>query len=135
MPSARLEAEGVDVAVVSVHPVPPTSGATADRWHDALRALPPAGESAELGLLAGDFNATLDHEALRDVLDRGYVDAADITGNALTTTWSRSVWPGLTIDHLLVDRRVHVESTAVHELPGSDHKAVIAEIVLPMTTP
>lgn len=135
MPSARLRLDGATLAIVSVHPVPPTSSETVRRWRNALGSLPPTGDGAELGLLAGDFNATLDHQELREVLDRGYVDAADVTGNALATTWSRGSWPGLTIDHLLVDERIHVESTGTYELPGSDHKAVIAELVLPVTTP
>ena len=131
MPSARLRLGDITIDAVAVHPVPPTSSDTVHRWRDSLRALPATGEGAELGMLLGDFNATLDHDELRAVLERGYVDAADATGDALTTTWSRSVWPGITIDHLLVDERVHVESTEVLEVSGSDHKAVVAELVLP----
>jgi endonuclease/exonuclease/phosphatase (EEP) superfamily protein YafD len=131
MPSADVRAAGTKLSVVSVHPIPPTNGEADDRWRDALRALPAAGAEGELGLLLGDFNATLDHSELRRVLDRGYVDAADVTGAGLTGTWSRGPWPPLTIDHLLVDERIHVASTQVEELPGSDHNAVIADLVLP----
>jgi len=131
MPSARMQTSDATVNAVSVHPVPPTSPDTVRRWRTALRALPATGDGPELGMLLGDFNATLDHRELRDVLDRGYVDAADTTGDALTITWARRIWPGLTIDHLLVDERVHVASTEVHDLPGSDHEAVIADLVLP----
>ncbi len=131
MPSAQLRVGDATLAAVAVHPVPPTSADTVRRWRDALRALPATGGGAELGLLLGDFNATLDHAELRDVIDRGYIDAADATGNALETTWSRSFWPGITIDHLLVDERIHVESTEVIELSGSDHKVVVGEMVLP----
>jgi endonuclease/exonuclease/phosphatase family metal-dependent hydrolase len=120
------------VTVVSVHPVPPTDGESARRWHDALRGLPAAGERAELGLLLGDFNATLDHSELRRVLDRGYVDAADATGTGLTPTWSRGLSPPLTLDHLLVDERIHVADSEVRALPGSDHEAVIADLVAPI---
>jgi endonuclease/exonuclease/phosphatase family metal-dependent hydrolase len=130
MQGARMQLGATSVAVVSVHPVPPTSPTTVERWRNALRALPSAG-AADLSLLAGDFNATLDHDELREVLNRGYVDAADVTGDALTTTWSRPPTPPLTIDHVLADERIHVESTSVHELPGSDHNAVIAELVAP----
>ena len=38
-------------------------------------------------ILAGDFNATLDHAEFRALLDRGYVDAADAVGDGLTPTW------------------------------------------------
>ena len=37
----------------------------------------------------------------------------------------------LTIDHVLVDRRCAVVATSVHVLPGSDHRAVFAEVRLP----
>jgi endonuclease/exonuclease/phosphatase family metal-dependent hydrolase len=133
MPSARLEVAGSPLSVVSVHPVPPTAPNGVQRWRNALEALPPTGGSDQLGLLLGDFNATLDHRELRQVLDRGYVDAADATGDALVTTWSRGGWPPIAIDHLLVDERVYVSATEIHELPGSDHKVVIADLVLPAT--
>lgn len=132
MPGARVRVSGRPVAVVSVHPVPPTDAESARRWRDALRALPAAGEGAELGLLLGDFNATLDHSELRRVLDRGYVDAADVTGTGLTPTWSSGVSPPLTLDHLLVDERIHIADSEVRALPGSDHRAVIAELVAPI---
>jgi endonuclease/exonuclease/phosphatase (EEP) superfamily protein YafD len=131
MPGAVMRMSGASFAVVSVHPVPPTGGESQGRWRDALRALPAAGEGREFGLLLGDFNATLDHSELRRVLERGYVDAADVTGAGLVPTWSRGLAPPLTIDHLLVDERVHVADTEVRALPGSDHRALIADLVAP----
>jgi endonuclease/exonuclease/phosphatase family metal-dependent hydrolase len=132
MPGARLRVSGRPVAVASVHPVPPTDAESTRRWRDALRALPGAGDGAELGLLLGDFNATLDHSELRRVLDSGYVDAADVTGAGLVPTWSRGLSPPLTIDHLLVDERIHIADSEVRALPGSDHRAVIADLVAPI---
>jgi endonuclease/exonuclease/phosphatase family metal-dependent hydrolase len=37
----------------------------------------------------------------------------------------------LTIDHVLVDRRAAVHRVTVHDLPGSDHRAVFADLRLP----
>ncbi len=37
----------------------------------------------------------------------------------------------LVIDHVLVDGRIGVRDYAVEELPGSDHRAVFAELELP----
>ena len=92
--------------------------------------LPPPGELPRV--LAGDFNATLDHAVFRGILRLGYSDAGLQTGNALTPTWGA---PGkramLTLDHVLVDRRSAVLDYSVHVLPGSDHRAVYAEIQLP----
>jgi endonuclease/exonuclease/phosphatase family metal-dependent hydrolase len=133
MQSAEMTFGGTMIRVTSVHPVPPTSSVTVERWRSSLHALPAAADGADFGLLAGDFNATLDHEELREVLDRGYFDAADATGDGLASTWSRSLSPPLTIDHVLVDERVHAESTATYDLPGSDHQSVIAELVVPIT--
>ena len=46
------------------------------------RARCPAPTSAgDVQILAGDFNATLDHRELRALLDRGYTDAADAAGD------------------------------------------------------
>ncbi|HEV2373341.1 MAG TPA: endonuclease/exonuclease/phosphatase family protein, partial [Streptosporangiaceae bacterium] len=102
----------------------------ADLWRHDLCALPPAGHT--LRILAGDFNATLDHGQLRSLLGSGYVDAAVQTGNGLVPTWGTEHGPGLlTIDHVLVDRRCAVLATSVHDLPGSDHRAVYAVVRLP----
>ena len=60
---------------------------TCDEWRADLRALPPATRAAHVRIIAGDFNATLDHAELRRVLDRGYEDAADEMGHGLRATW------------------------------------------------
>jgi len=41
------------------------------------------------------------------------------------------VFPRVTIDHVLADRRVGVRRVDVRPLPGGDHRAVFAELVLP----
>ena len=129
-PGARMLGP-IRADLVSVHPVPPTSAEKVGRWRGALRSLPPAGPGGPLRFLLGDFNATLDHAELRRVLDSGYVDAADVTGGGLSPTWQAGSWVPITIDHLLVDERVHVASYEVRDLPGSDHEALIAEVVVP----
>jgi endonuclease/exonuclease/phosphatase (EEP) superfamily protein YafD len=133
MPRAEVEVPGAPaVAAISVHPVPPTDSAAVEDWQAGLEALPGTGAPGPLTLLVGDFNATLDHRELREVLERGYVDAADATGNGLVATWpERLTRPGITIDHVLADERVAITDYAVHELPGSDHRAVSAVLRLP----
>ena len=83
--------------------------AAAPAWRGALAALPGSDGRGDVQILAGDFNATLDHPELRDLLDRGYIDAADAVGEGSTWTWparhAARALP-LTIDHVLVDRRV-----------------------------
>ena len=117
----------------AVHPSPPVSAVSAPGWQEALAALPGADARGDVEIMAGDFNATLDHSELRELLDRGWVDAADAVGEGFAWTWParrRRALP-LTIDHVLVDRRVRVEGVTVVRVPGSDHRAVIAQLRLP----
>ena len=117
--------------LVSVHPFPPTHEHV-DDWKHALESLPSAGEGPPW-ILAGDFNATLDHAELREVIDRGYRDAADAKGDGLTFTWpvGRLFPPPVTIDHVLADERLGISDYSVEDLPGSDHRAVFAALVVP----
>jgi endonuclease/exonuclease/phosphatase (EEP) superfamily protein YafD len=83
-------------------------------------------------VLAGDFNATLDHAVLRDLLGTGYIDAAEFTGAGLIATWpvGRHLPPLVTIDHVLVDRRSAAVATSVQTIAGSDHRAVFADLLI-----
>lgn len=124
-PSARVDLDGVPIEVVAVHLIPPTT--SAGTWKSETTRLPRPGEPVRI--LAGDFNATLDHATFRRLLDGGYADAADRTGSGFSPTWpSRGFLPPVTIDHVLVDARVTVNAYRVLELPGSDHNAVYAEL-------
>uniref|UniRef100_UPI0013B3CB6E endonuclease/exonuclease/phosphatase family protein n=1 Tax=Nonomuraea lactucae TaxID=2249762 RepID=UPI0013B3CB6E len=132
MPAATVSLPGgARAQVVAVHPNPPLTSRAAE-WNDALHALPPP--SAEVvRVLAGDFNASLDHRALRDLLDRGYVDAAAQAGKGLVPTWpnNRRIPPLITIDHVLADRRAGVGRVEILDVPGTDHRGVFAELRLP----
>ncbi|KXK63187.1 endonuclease [Micromonospora rosaria] len=122
------------VRVESVHPAAPYALDQNGHWRADLAAQPPATPDGTLGILAGDFNATLDHAPLRTLLDTGYVDAAAAVGAGLTGTWGPydgHPIPPVVIDHVLVDRRIAVRSVTVHPVPGSDHRAVLAELRLP----
>ena len=43
----------------------------------------------------------------------------------------RRIPPAVTIDHVLADARIGVRAVSVHTIPGTDHRAVFAELVLP----
>jgi endonuclease/exonuclease/phosphatase (EEP) superfamily protein YafD len=119
------------LTLYGVHPPHPTDAAKERAWKSILRAVPSAGDGS-LSITAGDFNGTLDHREIRRVLDRGYVDAADAAGAGLTPTWPTDGGrPPITIDHVMVDRRIGVQDYWTYEVPGSDHKAVVARLALP----
>jgi endonuclease/exonuclease/phosphatase (EEP) superfamily protein YafD len=136
--TARLDLpSGQFVQLACIHAAPPkppwSPGATA-RWRSQLSGLPAPGDSPRI--LAGDFNATLDHAQFRRLLRRGYLDAASQAGNGLSATWGPQRGRRLTllaIDHVLIDRRWAVLTTSAHWLAGSDHRALYAELRLPGT--
>jgi endonuclease/exonuclease/phosphatase family metal-dependent hydrolase len=126
---------GQCVHLTCVHaapPRPPWSPEATVRWRSQLSALPAPGDGPHI--LAGDFNATLDHAQFRELLRDGYVDAASQAGHGLSFTWGRH--PDrrptlLAIDHVLVDRHCAVITTSAHRVPGSDHLALFAKLRLP----
>ncbi len=127
---ALKPARGAELRIVAVHPIPPTSGQRARAWRDQLLDLPGPDDGGVPNVLLGDFNGTLDNRVLRDVLARGYVDAADATGAGLRPTFPvGAVFPPITIDHVLLPRSVKVHRLGVHEIGGSDHRALVAELV------
>jgi endonuclease/exonuclease/phosphatase (EEP) superfamily protein YafD len=132
MPRAELTLpDGRPLRVVGIHPYPPQPNRTTE-WEEGLASLP-SGEHGTPWVLAGDFNATLDQSQLRDLLDRGYRDAGDVAGEGLEPTFPSGghMIPPVTIDHVLADGRFDIVDYAVADIPGSDHRAVEAELALP----
>ena len=131
--SGRIELpHGASAELHAVHPPPPRSPEEVEQLARYLAALPAADPADPPRLLVGDFNATLDHSEFRELLDSGYVDAADARGAGLVTTWSAGLpYLPVTIDHMLADERAEVLDFAVEDLPGSDHQAVFAALQLP----
>jgi endonuclease/exonuclease/phosphatase family metal-dependent hydrolase len=121
--------------VESAHPAAPSSVSALKNWHADLLAEPHADPHGTARILLGDFNATLDHTEMRNLIGHGYRDAAAVTGQGLVPTWGiyhgpRHL-PPITIDHVLVDERIGVREVQVHRIPQSDHRAVLAWLTVP----
>lgn len=121
------------IVIRSVHPYPPTRPKKTDIWQRDLKSMPAARPAPgdNLRVLLGDFNATLDHRAFRELVAKDYRDAGRTTGNGLVPTWSANRVLTLAIDHVLVDSRIAVLDYKTFNLPRSDHNAVVAKIRLP----
>lgn len=133
-PGALVDLPGrQDIEVVSVHATPPVVTDGPEAWQRELAGLPNRNVNGPPRVLAGDFNATLDHVGLRRLLANGYVDAADEVGAGLEPTWpSGAFWPPpVTIDHVLVDSRCPVDTYGVLTISGTDHRAVVTKFVVP----
>jgi endonuclease/exonuclease/phosphatase family metal-dependent hydrolase len=121
--------------VESAHPAAPYSVAALKDWHADLLAEPHADPNGTARVLLGDFNSTLDHAELRNLVAHGYRDAASTVGQGLVPTWGLyhgpRYLPPITIDHVLVDERIGVREVQVHRIPRSDHRSVLAWLTVP----
>ena len=121
--------------VESAHPVAPYSVRVLGDWRDDIRNQPRPDSAGPATILLGDFNSTLDHQPLRELIARGYRNAADADGSGLLGTWGAygrgPALPPVTIDHVLVDRRIGVRDVEVHGVPSTDHRSVLAALTVP----
>ena len=131
MPRAVLRISGRAVEVTAVHLGRPLNPAGVAQWQRGFTLLPVPEPRGPVKVFAGDFNATLDHAPMRTLLASGYRDAADAAGAGLVPTFRYAPLPPITIDHVVADARCAVLRVSVHDLPGTDHHAVFAELRLP----
>jgi endonuclease/exonuclease/phosphatase (EEP) superfamily protein YafD len=124
------------VTIESVHTRAPDVEAQSANWRGSFAVQTKADRADKNGplhILAGDFNATLDHSPMRALIATGYRDAADVLGEGVTPTWpydGRRL-PPVTLDHVLVDIRIGISAYEVFRLPGSDHRPILAELTIP----
>jgi endonuclease/exonuclease/phosphatase (EEP) superfamily protein YafD len=128
------------VQVVAVHVVNPAArqGMTS-AWRTQLDWLAEhVRRSVVPVVLAGDYNATMDHRSLRVLPAVGMVDAHDAAGRGLGLTWPRRSyrgagrWPALPLmrlDHVFVPPTLGVRAVRTAVSAGSDHRRVIADLV------
>jgi endonuclease/exonuclease/phosphatase (EEP) superfamily protein YafD len=133
LPRATVTVDGVDVRVLTAHPLPPLS--VLERvWRVSLADLAGEAEAERLPVVvAGDLNADRDHAAFRVLLDTGLTDVHDVLGRGLARTFPSGL-PVLQLDHVLVRDGAGGRLTplAVREVqvPGSDHLAVLADLAV-----
>ncbi|WIB60911.1 endonuclease/exonuclease/phosphatase family protein [Curtobacterium sp. MCLR17_007] len=122
---AAVPVDGDGPRFVAVHTNPPVpTSADMRRWrHDV-----PAGLSGCRGnaVVAGDFNATVDH-AVFDVPD-GCRDVAASTTSTATWPTTAPPWLGGAIDHVLATDQWRAVRTEVRDVGRSDHRAIVAHL-------
>jgi endonuclease/exonuclease/phosphatase family metal-dependent hydrolase len=124
-------AVGAGVTVASIHTVAPAKPRQGRRWRGSFDAI--AGYVARTPgplVVAGDWNATLAHTPLRTLLDGGRLRDAHLdAGRAHAATWPAR-WPRALLDRVLVSDEIAVRAVSEHRVPGSDHRAVAADLVV-----
>jgi len=136
-PVASVEVpDSIPFNLAGVHITAPEGPRSTSEWASDFDALPTAGTPGLPLILAGDFNATLDHERFRRLEATGFRDAGAETGRGLSFTWpSRIGWPPpVVLDHVLADRGIGFSDYDVESIGGSDHRAIYTELVLPPVT-
>lgn len=125
------------VTVFAFHPVPPVFG-TKD-WSDelsGLRSILDRSHADRPAIVGGDFNATYDHSQYRALLSGRFDDVIDQVGagNLRTYPTDKRLPPVVGIDRILV---ADGTATAVEvvDLPGADHRALVAQIRLDSSRP
>jgi endonuclease/exonuclease/phosphatase family metal-dependent hydrolase len=132
-----------NVDLVALHPIPPyqKAGWSADyeRITDYLRGRYAAGAALHNRpvIIAGDFNATLDHAPIRRIMAMGFRDSADQLNLGLQPTWPApgsvqrfgiSVPPLVQIDHVMTSPALVVTSLTTFHSVGADHLGVLAKL-------
>ncbi|MGL3149782.1 endonuclease/exonuclease/phosphatase family protein [Microbacterium sp. A82] len=126
-----MPVDGSGPTIVAVHAVAPRVEAM-ERWQSDLQWIADQCPEGDF-ILAGDFNATLDHMAALGVDggDIGYCrDAAVRTGTGFTATWPAS-FPelvGAPIDHVMTSRNWNPTGSLVLDAAGSDHRALLVQL-------
>lgn len=130
--TATVAAPAGAFEISAVHTQAPAEADFVWRWHLQLDQLGQLDRSAP-AILAGDFNATSDHQPFRSVLNAGWTDVHDEKGCGFDATWpihERVPFPVYRLDHVLVTDHFEVLDVDFGEPAGSDHLPVIASVRL-----
>ncbi|MFI7285526.1 endonuclease/exonuclease/phosphatase family protein [Streptomyces anulatus] len=129
---AEVAVGGRSVQFTAVHTYYPLG--SPERWTrdmDALASL--ARRAGPDTVFLGDFNASLDHAPMRDLLAAGLTDTHAELGHGWAPTWPVGhalVPPVVQLDHVLHGPGLAGVSVGERTVPGTDHRAVVAVLAL-----
>lgn len=114
----------------AMHPIPP-SPMDGTRGADIFAATRHFMNSRPgPAVAAGDFNATRDNVPIRNLQSDGWVDAIGVWPMAIRT-WPndlRPLPPLIAIDHVLTRQAPVSSQVTVIDIPGTDHRALVATV-------
>jgi endonuclease/exonuclease/phosphatase (EEP) superfamily protein YafD len=102
------------------------------KWRSDLAELGNRARPAPESFIVGDLNAGPWHPAFRRLTRSKWRDAANVVGQGLRPTWpSWSPLPISPVDHVLVSPGLGVAGADTLAIAGSNHRALIATLVIP----
>jgi endonuclease/exonuclease/phosphatase (EEP) superfamily protein YafD len=125
-----------DLTLLAVHPISPTDP---QGWRSDHAKILAEAKGSDADLVIGDLNATVDHEPMRKLADAGYRSATELANEGWQPTWPAygvvhvaglDVPRLVQIDHVLVGPRLAAIRTHTLAIPGTDHRALVAEVAV-----
>lgn len=130
---ATLDVGGRVLRIVLAHPAPPMTPAGLRDWGPSMRAIGSVGSRpGPPTVIVADFNASRWHPPFRRLLRSGWRDAHEQVGRGLSTSWPMDrAFPGpfIRLDHSLVGRGLDVAAIEDVDLPGSDHRGFVVDLL------
>lgn len=131
LPSATVRVGDTEVLVASVHTQAPHARGYFRRWRRQVDGVARAVAGHDDVIAVGDFNSSLWNPPFRRLLDWGFVDASDATGNGTARTWGHASdgatveVPLIGIDHAISrGPRITPVWMGTDVVPGSDHRSL-----------
>ncbi|VXB19510.1 Endonuclease [Arthrobacter sp. 9V] len=135
------------LSLTNVHTLPPVDERIG-QWRSDLDKVARQASRPGNQLLMGDYNATYDHSEFRALLDTGLsrqdaragvqdgrklVDVGTASGARFSPTWPMEglPLPGIVLDHMVTSPGIGSSDYSVHQIPGSDHAAIMATLIVP----
>jgi endonuclease/exonuclease/phosphatase (EEP) superfamily protein YafD len=118
-----------NLTFVAVHLLPPYPYPAREWLAETARLRDFLADIPGSALVAGDFNATVDHVQFRRLLTDGYADATRQAGAGYPATYptDRRFGPLIGIDHVLT-RGATATAARTVTLPGSDHRGLLVRV-------
>jgi len=117
--------------LVAYHSYPPMLGSLGV-WKRDLEAVGSWCSEGIPTIIAGDFNATVDHGPFRQALGSSCRSVAPAVGEGLQGTWpsDRPAALRTQIDHVVVTNGLAPIDFTSYDILGSDHRAVVARLAV-----
>ncbi|MGW7683794.1 endonuclease/exonuclease/phosphatase family protein [Kribbella sp. NPDC054772] len=119
------------IRLIAYHGYPPLPDAVTTWKHDLQKVRQWCTQDPPT-VIAGDFNATVDHADFRHALGGYCRSVGPSVGDGLQGTWpaDQPVILRTQIDHVVVSRRFEPGRFTTYPIQGTDHRAVVATVAL-----